>query len=250
MSGTRSLSRAAPATDAAAKPALLIVAHGERGGAGNDRFVHRLVDGLQASPDYSCVNACFISKEPTLERAFAATPPGPVMVYPLFMSDGYFVRKAIPRALNGHQDDVGVLQPVGLSARLPQFVAGLGAATAQQAGLAPAGTHLLLVAHGSRHDDASKRATLSVAADIARSDGFAGIDCAFLEEAPLLDEALVGIPGPAVVVGLFASEGMHGAVDLPEAIHRAGRTDVHLAAPLTRCPGWTDVIVADLNAGC
>ena len=76
MSGTKSLSRAAPATRPADKPILLIVAHGERGGDGNDRFAHALAGELAERSDYSDVRVCFISKEPTLKQTFEMLADG------------------------------------------------------------------------------------------------------------------------------------------------------------------------------
>lgn len=38
----------------------------------------------------------------------------------------------------------------------------------------------------------------------------------FLEEPPSLDEAVASIVGPAIVVGLFSGEGLHGAKDAPK----------------------------------
>ncbi len=255
MSGTRSHSLAAPATEALERPTLLIVAHGERGGNGDDRFVHSLVQTLQRSSGFAGVRMCFISKEPSLQRVLGGLRQGPVMIYPLFMSDGYFVRKAIPHAITAATEEahtssrsVTILTPLGLNPRMPTLVADLADVTAQDAGCATRGCQLLLVAHGSRHDAASRRATLSIAEAIKRQNRFAGVDVSFLEEHPFLDDEVARIAGPAVAVGLFASQGMHGGDDLPEAIRKSGRNDVFLAPPLTHWPGLSEMICSELDA--
>jgi len=248
MSGTRLRSRKAPATEAGVKPALLIVAHGERGGLRQDRLSHCLVGCLRSTGRYRDVQACFISKEPTLKSVVTDLSPGPAMIYPLFMSDGYFVMQAIPKMLE--EDDgrhVEVAAPVGLSPGLPPLVADHADAAVQAAGRRVEDHRLLLVAHGSKSDPASRNAAQCVAAELAMANRFAGIELAFLEESPLLDDRIGQVEGPAVLVGLFAGEGLHGGVDLPDAVQRSGRTDIVLSPPLARAPGLMDLIRDDLT---
>lgn len=170
------------------------------------------------------------------------------MIYPLFMSDGYFVMQAIPKMLE--EDDgrhVEVAAPVGLSPGLPPLVADHADAAVQAAGRRVEDHRLLLVAHGSKSDPASRNAAQCVAAELAMANRFAGIELAFLEESPLLDDRIGQVEGPAVLVGLFAGEGLHGGVDLPDAVQRSGRTDIVLSPPLARAPGLMDLIRDDLT---
>lgn len=107
--------------------------------------------------------------------------------------------------------------------------------------------HVLLVAHGSKHDSASRHATLRLAGLLEKTGLFAGVDQCFLEEVPFVDDRVAELEGPAIVVGLFAGEGMHGAVDLPGAVRNSGRTDIVLAAPLARVPDLPDLVRGDLD---
>ncbi len=253
MSGTKLLFPKAPAINTGIKPALLIVTHGERGGLGDDRLTTVLVEKLQHLRQYRSVKTCFISKAPSLSNVFNELSPGPVIIYPLFMSDGYFVRQVIPRSIGingsmaGNQlSQVEVLAPFGLNPQLPQLIADLARSTAKKSNLAPQDCHMLLVAHGSKHDRASRNATLALAVELAKTNVFAGINPCFLDENPFLPDQLQNVKGPAIAVGLFVGEGMHGAVDLPEAIKKSGRADIMLSSPLARCPGLTDMICNDL----
>lgn len=262
MSGTRLLSPGEPATEVrpadldsrSILPALLIVAHGERGGAGTDRLVHDLVDRIRQSGQFRSVHACFISKEPTLTDTLVDLSPGPVVVYPLFMSDGYFVRRAIPGAIAAVPAEnrtgdrpVAITTPFGLSPYLPGLVVQLARETATGCGHSPRDCRVLLVAHGSKHDSASRQATLRLAGSLDRTESFAGIGQCFLEEVPFVDDRIAALQGPVIVVGLFAGEGMHGAVDLPGAVRNSGRNDIFLAMPLARAPGLLEVIQEDLS---
>ena len=195
------------------------------------------------------MQACFISKEPTLQSVLADLSPGPVLIYPLFMSDGYFVMQAIPQTLEAEAGtrQIDVAAPVGLSPGLPRLVAQHGEAAAQAAGFFAQDIQLLLVAHGSKSDPASRNAAQCVASALAMEERFAGIELAFLEESPFLDDQIRAVEGPVVVVGLLAGEGLHGGVDLPEAVARSGRKDVVLSSPLARSPALTRLIAEDLD---
>ena len=249
MSGTKLRSRKAPATEAETAPALLIVSHGERGGLRQDRLSRELVARLRETGRYRAVEACFISKEPTLKTVMADLSPGPAVVYPVFMSDGYFVMQAIPKMLEGEEGrrPIEVATPVGLSPGLPELVARHAEAAAQAVGFFAPDIRLLLVAHGSKSDPASRNAAQCVASALATEHEFAGVELAFLEESPFLDDQIKVVEGPVVVAGLFAGEGLHGGVDLPEAVDRAGRNDVVLAPPLARSPALTKLIHDDLS---
>lgn len=58
------------------------------------------------------------------------------------------------------------------------------------------------------HDSASRLATLRLADLLDKAGLFAGVDQCFLEEVPFVDERIATVQGPAIVVGLFAGEGM------------------------------------------
>lgn len=255
MSGTRSPSRAAPAIDVGKRPNLVIVAHGERGGERSDLLVHRLCKRLRAESCYATVGHAFMSKPPKLDAALSALPPGPVVIAPLFMTDGYFVAKAIPQAIARHDAKdaraprpVHILTPAGLHPDLPELIVALASDIASNSGKQPDKVHVALIAHGSENDPASHRATRQIAEAITTRNSFAGIHIGFLEEPPFVSDVLSTMPGPAVVVGLFASDGMHGAVDLPEAVTASGRTDLLLAPPLSTRPAFIDLICNQLKA--
>lgn len=253
MSGTRSRFRRAQATEAggAADEALLIVAHGDRGGLREDRLAREIAARLRRSGRYAAVEVGLIRGEPSLEEAARRLPPGAFRIYPLFMSEGYYVQKAIPErlGLKGGKARAAIMEtPLGLDPALPGTVLDAARRTAQAAGLDAARATLLLVAHGSSKSSASADAARALAGAMEKSSPFRRIEVAFLEETPFLPDALAALEGPAVVLGLFAGEGMHGAEDLPQAIAATGRDDLHLAPPLAREGALIDLVCARL--GC
>lgn len=243
MSGTRLLSRKAPATEAGAGPSLLIVAHGECGGSRENRLPYALAQAVRERGEFAAVSVGFIRGEPTVEQAYGTLPAGPVTIFPLFMSDGYYVRRAIPERLG--IDDAGldesgrqvrVLPPIGLDRAVPGIVAGLARDAISGAELEATDTTLLLVAHGSQKDPASRNATLSVATALAELRQFRSVEIAFLEEDPFVADQLSSVVGPTVAVGLFMGEGMHGAEDLPRAVRATRRGDIFIAPSLSQAP--------------
>ena len=254
MYGTKSLSLKEQVTEIKSEPALLVVAHGDRGGGGEDSLVHEIVSKLLERPRYRAVRACFVNKEPSLFEVFKDVCPGPVVILPLFMSDGYFVNKAIPKMLDldSTTDRAGsamvqILKPVGLNAKLPKLVADVAVSTAEQSKQLVKQFNLLLVAHGSKGDRASFQATTWLVESIEKTCDFASVHAAFLEETPFLDDQLRRIEGPLLVVGLFIGDGLHAGVDLPEAIQRSGRNDILLVPPLAQSLEFIEMICSQLN---
>ena len=254
MSGTRLLSRKAPATEASARPSLLIVAHGECGGSRENRLPYALAQTVREHGEFNSVSVGFIRGEPTVEQAYDALPAGPATIFPLFMSDGYYVRRAIPErlgideaGLDGNGRQVGILTPIGLDRSVPEIVAGLAGDAISGAELEAADTTLLLVAHGSQKDPASRNATITVATALAEFRRFRSVEIAFLEEDPFVADQLNAVIGPAVAVGLFMGEGMHGGEDLPQAVRASRRGDIVIAPPLSQSPELLGAISRSLH---
>lgn len=211
-------------SDTAAPPlAVLLVAHGERGGAFSNAILERHARAVGDALPMLPVAAGVLSGEPKLEEAAAAMAGrtgGPILVYPFFMAAGYFVNVKVP----GRLADAGLarrchmLTPLGAAPRLPALIRERAEATARSLGCPAAGCRLLLVGHGSKVARASAEATEAVAASLRQNGDFATVATAFLEEAPFLADVVASDDRPTVVVGFFNGDGLHAAEDVPEAI--------------------------------
>ena len=223
---------------------LLIVAHGERGGSTENRLAHALAERMRSGRRYAQVEVGFLRARPRVEQAAARFAAKRFAVYPLFMSDGYYVREAIPERLGGsaRRGQATILDPLGVDPKLPALVARLARQTADRAGKESAAAHLLLVAHGSSKSGESAEAARAIAEKVAAIADFASVDVAFLEEEPFLDHVLPRAPGAAVVVGLFAGDGLHAGEDLPAAVARSGRRDIALCPSIASEPALLDLI--------
>jgi sirohydrochlorin cobaltochelatase len=242
------LQRNAPLTAGSRPFGLLLAAHGERPDADNAavaRLARRLADkGVAAE-----IGLGFIKGSPLVDEAIGALLSRDVVVYPLFLSDGYFTRVALPRLIEqAKQRDttraISILPPLGLDPALADVIAEEAIAAVHSCGNLSAETSIVLLAHGSKSDKASRMAAELLADCVWQRRCFYDTRIALLEEAPSLADAIEGMSGPIIVVGLFAGEGMHGADDAKRLVAELKRGDVMLMGPVGTFAGIETVIAS------
>ena len=96
----------------------MIAAHGDCGGERGNVLAIELARRMRLSRRYQEVVVGYMKSAPTIEEAAARIGAERIRLLPLFMSDGYYVREAIPRRLGIH-DGVRAMHP----ARLHQLLA-------------------------------------------------------------------------------------------------------------------------------
>ncbi|MDE9451581.1 cobalamin biosynthesis protein CbiX [Aliiroseovarius sp. Z3] len=165
------------------------------------------VAGVQAHAPGLRLGSATLAKPGALDDQLRKMAPGAV-VYPLFMSDGWFVRTCLAGRLG--DAPFPVMTPFGMDPALP----GLAAAALRSEGLGK-DDPLLLVAHGSgsgRH--APARATYDFADLLAGALGGADISVGFLEQSPTIPEVAKSLPGDVLCLPFFAMEGDHVREDV------------------------------------
>ncbi len=227
---------------------LILAAHGERGGAGNNASLIAHAEAMAAVPGIAAVAAGVLKGDPTLEDALASVASAgstDILVYPFFMSDGYFVEKVLPQRIRdaGHEGKARILPPLGLDPGLPSLMLETALKSAGEAGFDPAASRLLVVGHGSQGSRASALATELIALKLANKAVFSDVTAAFLEEPPFVRESLEGERPPTVVAGFFSGDGLHAAQDVPEAIAWSGAQAVY-AGSIGGHAGVTGIIAA------
>ena len=105
------------------KVAVVLAAHGDRGGDGENRHLSECADGLAERGTFAGVFWGVLNGERTLEAALGdadACGANQIIVYPMFMSAGYFVKTVLTDkvAAAGLQTPTGIMQPLGLDKRL------------------------------------------------------------------------------------------------------------------------------------
>jgi len=236
--------------DATSPTALLLAAHGERRPGADNEGVFRIVRALTDRRLVSEVALGFISGVPSITDALGALTTKRIIVYPLFASSGYFTRDRLVQLLEEAEHrgrEIEVLSPFGLDPGLPDLVVAFASRIARIHGMAPRACTVICLAHGSRRNAASREATERVARAVQDRGAFQGVRIALLEERPFLAEAAAAVSGPAVVVGLFSGEGMHGARDAPRLTAELGRGDIVYAGVVGSAPGVEDLVARSVG---
>jgi sirohydrochlorin ferrochelatase len=231
--------------DAGATTALLIAAHGERRPGASNEGVMRIARAIRERRIVSEVAVGFINGSPTIGDALGGFASRKVIVYPLFASNGYFTRDRLVQLIDeasGNAREIEILPPLGHDFGLPALVVDHIRRVALESGVTPMCWTAVLLGHGSRRNPASRKATERIAREIAKYGVCRDVAVAFLEERPHLDETVQSIDGPAIVVGLFSGDGLHGARDAPRLIAQLGRGDVFYSGVIGSTPGIEKVV--------
>jgi sirohydrochlorin ferrochelatase len=230
---------------AAPSTGLLLAAHGERRPDAGNNGAFRLARALAARGLVAEVVVGFISGTPGIREALETLTSSRILVYPLFASSGYFTRDRLVQLLDEAKGDdrrIDMLPPLGLDPGLPDLLCDQAARCARDHGFAPEDCTVVLLAHGSKRNPASRQATEQVALAIEKRAACRKVVVAFLEERPSLEETVASIRGPAVVVGLFSGEGLHGAKDAPKLVARLRRREIVFAGIMGSGPGIEDLV--------
>lgn len=238
MSGTRSHFPKAPATEA------LIVAHGQPSDPEPaEARLAELAASVQAHlPDHR-VSAATMAAPGALEYALARSGED-TLIYPLFMADGWFVRTALRKRLEGHT--VQVLPPMGLDPALPAIAARAVREAAAHRGYELQETSVLLAAHGSARGQKAAESARIFANRLSQILPLARVAPAFVEQTPFVADTAEQIQGPALCLPFFAQEGDHVRDDVNGALRALG-FDGPLLPALGLCNGIPRLIADALR---
>lgn len=233
--------------------AAILASHGDRAGEAPNANLIAQAEAVRELLGLECVAAGVLKGEPSIEAALhhvATAGAEEVLVYPLFMADGYFVRTVLPARLDaaGFKGTIRILPPLGHDSRMPALVLESAIATAAAASFDPEDTRLLIVGHGSKIGPASKDTTLRLAATMAEMSPFRELATAFLEEDPLVHIAIASTTGPTVVAGFFFGDGMHAAEDVPAAIAAARGSSTAYTGAIGSSPALPQLVAEALKA--
>lgn len=229
---------------------VLLAAHGERRDGADNASVAALAAELARRGAADEIGYGFINAAPTIAAALGGFAADDILVYPLFMSDGWFTRVRLPELLaaaGAPSRRVAILPALGLEPGLADLIAGKAATAASRRGWSEREVSVVLLAHGSSKDAASRNATQAAAAAIGARHRFAAVACAFLEEAPTLIDCVSGLRGPRVVIGLFVGDGLHGGEDVPALMDALG-PDVAFGGNVGAWPEIADLVTASIRA--
>lgn len=196
--------------------AILLVAHGSP----SDPLPQELAIGRLAAsvarllPGHA-VRGATLAAPGELDRALACAPSPDV--YPVFMSDGWFVSDHLPRRLaKAGAHAPRILPPLGRDPGLPNLVLERLSRMIRH----PGHQTLVVAAHGSPSDPRPRQAAEALARQIHQSRLVGAVRTGFVDEAPGI-ETVAQVVGPAICLPFFAARAGHVQSDLPAALAAA-----------------------------
>lgn len=207
--------------------AIVLAAHGDRGGDGGNAHLSGHAETLTEQGRFAGVFYGALNAEPAIESALGeadACAAEQIVVVPLFMSAGYFVKTVLADriAAASLKTPTGIMQPLGLDRRIALVMLEHALRTTKAAGVTASEAQLVVVGHGSKQGPESADATKRAARLISGHSPYAGVETAFIEEAPFLADVLKQYDGTSVVAGFLSGDGLHAGEDIPEIIKTSG----------------------------
>ena len=203
----------------------MIVAHGSTVNPDSSAPTLAHAVAIRRREIFADVECAFWKEEPSLRDAmflFDSQSIREVHVVPNFISEGYFTQTVVPRELelNGRMTKRpngqvwNYCEPVGNHPMVTDLL--LKRAREVAAGVDPAETSLLIVAHGTDLNENSAVAAKREAEKIRALGKYAAVLNVYMEEAPLVSNwrSLTSTPN-VVVVPFFISDGLHSYEDIP-----------------------------------
>jgi sirohydrochlorin ferrochelatase len=217
--------------------ALLIVGHGFPNRPQKNHPVRKVANQLEQHNYFKSVAPAFVKGTPSLAEQLTTMRSSSVIVVPMFVSNGYFVDKAIPEILESNSSpgtDIAYTDPVGTHPLVSQIIFERAHTTL------PSDTEhveLAVIGHGSSHGPWNKATIETHAARIRKGEVFHGVRSYFIEESPTLNRLPIECEGPAaVVVPVFMAEGHHVRDDIPDLLDIEGRRGTTNGTELTCTP--------------
>lgn len=219
----------------------LIVAHGQPSAAMEaEQALADFLAEIEPHVGDLSLGAATLAAPRKLEEQLTNLRDGGV-IYPLFMTDGWFVRTTLAKRLGNAS--IEVMTPFGMT---PALIAVTAQALRNSAGFGKG--PLLVVAHGSA---SGRIAPAQVPQEFARQlqealDGYP-VHLGFIEQEPLLTEVAKTAPEASMGLPFFAMEGEHVRKDVRKALDMAGFVGEVLPA-ISQLPRMAELIAESIQA--
>lgn len=174
------------------------------------------------------VRSATLAAPNALEEQVAKMPAG-ALVFPMFMSDGWFVSRVLPKRLNGAP--LHILTSLGFLPGLPKIAADILNTSLKSNGWAPADAHIFLAAHGSARGPKAALAARRFIEHLQPLMPETPISVGFIEQTPFLVDAAQNLASKTLCLPFFALDGEHCRDDIPRALAQA-KFNGEVLAPL------------------
>lgn len=219
------------------RPAILLAAHGERGGAAKNARLAAITDEVGKAIPEADVGSVLVNVEGVVERTLAACGSRPVLCLPLLFSDGWFYTQRLRPYFTAPNHTLAA--PLALWRSFAPFLAdNLALRLISHA----ADPRVVLVAHGSKQPGRSAECARKVGSQMQARYG--RIEVGFLEEPPFARDVIAAAEPPFSCIGLFLGEGMHGAEDFDVLVSGAATPPV-AAFTAGELPGLAGLVAVE-----
>lgn len=203
----------------AADREALIVAHGQPSNpAPPERWLADFTAHVNAQlPDWNLRSATLATPLALEEQLSELKEDSPI--FPMFMSDGWFVSNVLPRRMKGA--NFPVLAPLGYQPGLLDIAVQIIDAELLANGWTPQDSHVLLAAHGSARGERAATAAYKFAQALTARRPSVPISTGFIEQSPFIAQTALPLPHQTICLPFFALEGDHCRQDIPEALDEA-----------------------------
>ena len=218
----------------------LIVAHGQpTDPAPAEADLAKLAVAIGAHLPKWQVTSATLADPAALARAMTGAQG---IVYPMFMSGGWFTATHLPDRLAAIGGAAwSILAPFGLD----PLVQALAVTIAKEATFGQSSAQILLAAHGSFRSPAPSEVAYALV-DQLRQAGIHQAQAGFIDQSPRIAEVARSFGPNAVCLPFFAAKGGHVITDLPQALAEAGFTG-QLLPPVGLDPRVPALIAAALQ---
>jgi len=204
------------------RDALLLIGHGSTVFRDAARPILAHAKVIRESRRFAEVKVGMLLGQPDVVSMFNEISSPVVHVVPFFLEDGYFTRIAIPDLLLPIAPSPRVIrfcQPIGSHDGIASVLEARLRRHCDMYGIDQKSLSVLLVGHGSARDSGRARCVRRHASALESGGRFGWVRIAYLEESPLVAEALASARGHVVaVIGYLANEGAHATNDVPALI--------------------------------
>ncbi|RJX48326.1 CbiX/SirB N-terminal domain-containing protein [Halonotius pteroides] len=219
---------------------LVIVAHGSHLNPDSATPTHTHADTIRATGAFDEVRTGFWKEQPSLREVLRTTHGDDIYVVPLFISEGYFTERVIPRELRLEGWEPELWNSDGISADTATLVASDIDTEVYYCG--PVGTHeamtdvlvrraesvtgdpevgngfgFAVVGHGTERNENSAKAIEYHTERLRETGRFDEVKALFMDEEPEIDDVADHFDSEdIIVVPLFIADGFHTQEDIPE----------------------------------
>jgi sirohydrochlorin cobaltochelatase len=241
------------------RPGVILVAHGSARSGASAEPVLAMARELRRR-GFPEVRTAFWKEETFLHQALDTTRSDVVLVLPVFLAEGHFSSRVVPRELDLRHGwnrvrgrFVNLLPALGTSTLLDELVV-TRAREAAPAGAKLSDALLIVMGHGTERHPTSSGTVLETQRRLSERGEFARVLPAFSDQSPRVEKVLASATEPLVlIVPFLVAAGWHGGTTVPRDLgldgeRRGGERDVIYTNPVGTHPAMIDVVETMLLA--